>query len=341
MINAGIIGATGYGGRETIRILLGHPQVRIVLLAADPSFTGQRIDQVYPEFRGRIDLTCQDVDEAKFAKECDVLFLATPDGLAIKLAPGLLAGGAKVVDYAADFRFQDVKLYERHYPIKHTQPDLLKQAVYGLPEFNADRIAQTSLIGNPGCFPTAVVLGAAPLFMNSLIEDNFIIANCLTGASGAGRQPLLPMILPELAANVRPYKVASHRHQPEMVQALQTIASSPAAVCFIPQLIPVERGIIATITARLAKSISLQDLVDIYDRTYSQAPFVRIGAAGELPELKHVIGSNFCDINLAMDNESGTVIVFSCIDNLVKGLAGQAVQNMNIMFDLPQTTGLL
>ncbi len=341
MINAGIIGATGYGGRETIRILLGHPQVRIVLLAADPSFTGQRIDHVYPEFRSRIDLLCQDVDEAKFAKQCDIIFLATPDGLAIKFAPGLLAGGAKVIDYAADFRFQDVKLYEQHYPIKHTQPDLLKKAVYGLPEYYAEKIAKASLIGNPGCFPTAVVLGAAPLFKNSLVEDNFIIANCLTGASGAGRKALLSMILPELAGNVRPYKVAAHRHQPEMAQTLQAITSSPATVCFIPQLIPVERGIMATITARLAKSISLDELLAIYEQTYSQAPFVRIGSPGELPELKQVVGSNFCDIGLALDNESGTVIVFSCIDNLVKGLAGQAVQNMNIMFDLPETIGLL
>ncbi len=341
MINAGIIGATGYGGRETIRILLGHPQVRIVVLGADPSFTGQRIDQVYPEFRARIDLTCQDVDEAKLAKQCDVVFLATPDGLAIKFAPGLLAGGAKVIDYAADFRFGDVKVYEQHYPIKHTQPDLLKKAVYGLPEYNAEKIAKASLIGNPGCFPTAVVLGAAALFKNSLVEDDFIIANCLSGASGAGRKALLPMILPELAGNVRPYKIAAHRHQPEMAQVLQEITSSPASVCFIPQLIPVERGIIATITARLAKSISLEDLVDIYQQTYSQAPFVRVGSAGELPELKQVVGSNFCDINLALDKKSGTVIVFSCIDNLVKGLAGQAVQNMNLMFDLPETTGLI
>ena len=341
MINAGIIGATGYGGRETIRVLLGHPQVHIALLAADPSFTGQSIDQVYPELRGRIDLTCQDVDEAKFAKECDVVFLATPDGLAIKFAPGLLAEGAKVIDYAADFRFQDVKLYEQHYPIKHTQLDLLKQAVYGLPEFNAEEIAKASLIGNPGCFPTAVVLGAVPLFTNSLVEDNFIIANCLTGASGAGRKALLPMILPELAGNVRPYKIAAHRHQPEMAQTLQAITSAPAKVCFIPQLIPIERGIIATITAKLTKTISLEDLVTIYQQTYSQAPFVRVGEAGVLPELKQVVGSNFCDINLAIDNESGTVIVFSCIDNLLKGLAGQAVQNMNLMFDLPETTGLL
>ena len=341
MINAGIIGATGYGGRETIRVLLGHPQVRITLLAADPSFTGQSIAKVYPEFRGRIDLVCQDVDEAKIAKECDIVFLATPDGLAIKFAPGLLAGGAKVIDFAADFRFENPKVYEQHYPIKHTQLDLLKDAVYGLPEYYGERIAKASLIGNPGCFPTAVVLGAAPLFKNSLVEDSFIIANCLTGASGAGRKALLPMILPELAGNVWPYKVGVHRHQPEMAQTLEAITACPAKVCFIPQLIPVERGIIATITARLAKSISLEDLVDIYEQTYSQAPFVRVGPAGELGELKQVIGSNFCDVNLVVDNESGTVIVFSRIDNLVKGLAGQAVQNMNLMFGLPETTGLI
>ena len=341
MINAGIIGATGYGGRETVRILLGHPEVRIALLAAGPSHAGQTIDTVYPEFRSRIDLLCQEVDVAKFAQQCDVLFLATPDGLAIKFAPGLLAGGAKVIDYAADFRFKDVKTYEQNYPIKHSQPDLLKQAVYGLPEFNAEKIAKASLIANPGCFPTAVSLGAAPLFTNSLIKDNFIVANCLSGASGAGRKPSLPMILPELAGNVWPYKVAVHRHQPEMAQALQAIASATAKVCFIPHVIPVERGIIATITAPLAKSISLDNLVNIYQQTYSHAPFVRVGSVGELPELKHVVGSNFCDINLALDKNSGTVIVFSCIDNMIKGLAGQAVQNMNLMFDLPETTGLI
>jgi len=341
MINAGIIGATGYGGRETIRILLKHPQVRISLLAADPSFTGKKIDDVFPEFRGRIDLTCRDVDVAEFAKKCDVVFLATPDGLAMKFAPGLLAGGAKVIDYAADFRFQDVELYQQYYPIKHTQQDLLKQAVYGLPEFNSQQISKASLIGNPGCFPTAVVLGAAPLFINSLIEDNFIIANCLTGASGAGRKANLAMILPELAGNVRPYKVATHRHQPEMIQTLQAIASCNVRVCFIPQLIPIDRGIIATVIARLAKGVSLEDLLNLYNQTYSQSPFVRIRPAGELPELKQVVGSNFCDIGLALAAEDRTVIVFSCIDNLLKGLAGQAVQNMNLMFGLPETTGLL
>lgn len=341
MINAGIIGATGYGGRETIRILLRHPQVQISLLAADPSFTGQRIDDVYPEFRTRLDLVCQNVDTAKFAKNCDVVFLATPDGLAMKFAPDLLAGGTKVIDYAADFRLKDVKIYEKFYPIKHTQPDLLKQAVYGLPEFNAQQITSASLIGNPGCFPTAVVLGAAPLFINSLLEDNFIIANCLTGASGAGRKANLSLIFPELTGNVRPYKVAAHRHQPEMAQVLQTIASCHARICFIPQLIPIDRGIIATVTARLAKPVSPEALLEIYNKTYSQAPFVRIRPAGELPELKQVVGSNFCDIGLSVDPDSQTVIVFSCIDNLVKGLAGQAVQNMNLMFGLPETTGLL
>jgi N-acetyl-gamma-glutamyl-phosphate reductase len=280
-----------------------------------------------------------DVDE--FGKECDVVFIATPDGLAMKFAPGLLAGGAKVIDYAADFRFQDASVYEKHYPIKHTQRELLKQAAYGLPEFNAQRIAEASLIGNPGCFPTAVVLGAAPLFKESLVQDDFITANCLTGASGAGRKANLGLILPELAGNVRPYKVATHRHQPEMAQVLSTISSHKARVCFIPELIPIDRGIIATITARLSKSVSLEDLLSIYNKTYSEAPFVRIGKPGELPELKRVVGSNHCDIGMAVAEEDETVIVFSCIDNLVKGLAGQAVQNMNLMFSLSETTGLV
>ena len=341
MIKAGIIGATGYGGRETIRILLGHPEVQIALLAADPSFTGKRIDDVFPEFRGRIDLVCQDVDVGELAKKCQIVFLATPDGLAMKFAPGLLGGGAKVIDYAADFRFKDVKLYEQYYPIKHTERELLAKSVYGLPEFNGEQIVGASLIGNPGCFPTAVVLGAAPLFRAGLVEGNSIIANCLTGASGAGRKAILGMIVPELGGNVRPYKVACHRHQPEMVEVLESVASCPVKVCFIPQLIPIERGIIATITARLVKPISLEDLVDTYKQTYSQSPFVRVGSIGELPELKAVVGSNFCDIGLAVAEQDQTVIVFSCIDNLVKGLAGQAVQNMNIMFGWPQTTGLL
>lgn len=340
MIKAGIIGAGGYGGRETIRILLGHPQVQITMLAS-PSFTGQRIDQVYPEFRGRIDLPCQDADMAQFVEKCDVVLLATPNGLAMKFAPALLAGGVKVIDYAADFRFRDVEVYQQHYPVEHTQQELLKKAVYGLPEFNAEQISKASLIGNPGCFPTAVALGAAPLVKHSMIEGNFIMANCLTGASGAGRKALLGMILPELAGNVRPYKVACHRHQPEMAQALSVIASGPVQVCFIPQLIPIERGIIATITGRLAKSFSVDELVDIYNKTYDGRTFVRISPAGEIPELKQVVGSNFCDIGLTVDTQSGTVIVFSCIDNLIKGMAGQAVQNMNIMFGLDETTGLL
>ena len=341
MIKAGIIGATGYGGRETIRILLNHPEAQIKVLAADPSFTGQRIDDVFGELRGRIELVCEDVDVEKFGKECDVVFVATPDGLAMKFAPGLLAGGAKVIDYAADFRFQDVGLYEQYYAIKHTQQELLKKAVYGLPEFNADKIAGASLIGNPGCFPTAVVLGAAPLFRESLVKDDFITATCLTGASGAGRKANLGLILPELAGNVRPYKVAAHRHQPEMAEVLSTISSHKARVCFIPELIPIDRGIIATITGRLSKSVSLEQVVDIYKQTYSQSPFVRVHSAGELPELKQVVGSNYCDIGLAVAAEAEMVIVFSCIDNLVKGLAGQAVQNMNLMFGLSETTGLL
>ena len=341
MIKAGIIGATGYGGRETIRILLGHPEVQIAVVAADASFTGKRIDDVFPEFRGRIDLVCQDVDVAGLAKKYQVVFLATPDGLAMKFAPGLLAGGAKVIDYAADFRFKDVELYEQHYPIKHTEQKLLAKSVYGLPEFNAEQITGASLIGNPGCFPTAVILGAAPLFRAELVKGNSIIANCLTGASGAGRKAILGMILPELGGNVRPYKVACHRHQPEMVEALEAVASCRVRVCFIPQLIPIERGIIATITARPAKPVSLEDLLDTYKQTYSQSPFVRVGSASELPELKTVVGSNFCDIGLTVVEEDQTIIVFSCIDNLVKGLAGQAVQNMNIMFGLDQTTGLL
>ena len=340
MINAGIIGAGGYGGRETVRILLKHPQVRIGRLAS-PSYTGQRIDDIYPEFRGRLELRCEEVDPAEFAQECDVVFLATPSGLAIELAPGLLAGGAKVIDYAADFRFNSVESYQQHYPVKHTQPQLLSEAVYGLPEFNAEQVAKASLIGNPGCFPTAVVLGAAPLYKNGLIEGNSIIANCLTGASGAGRKALLPMILPELAGNVRPYKVACHRHQPEMAQVLEDICQTKAQVCFIPHLLPIERGIIATITARLSKKISVDELLDLYNQTYGQCPFVRVSAAGQLPELKTVVGTNYCDIGLSIDPQSQTVIVFSCIDNLLKGLAGQAVQNMNLMFDIPETTGLL
>lgn len=341
MIKAGIIGATGYGGRETVRILLGHPQVNLIMLAAGTSLKGRTIDGVFPEFRGRIGLKCQQVDEAEFASKCDVVFLATPDGVALKYAPALLAGGTKVIDYAADFRFQDVEVYRKHYQIEHTQPDLLKQAVYGLSEFNGEQIARASLIGNPGCFPTAVVLGAAPLLKAGLVEDDFIIANCLTGASGAGRKPNLGMILPELGGNVRPYKVACHRHQPEMEQALQAVSSRPARVCFIPHVIPIERGIIATIPIRLTKKASLNELLELYHKTYAEAQFVRISSAGEIPELKTVVNSNFCDIGLVVDAESGTAIVFSCIDNMVKGLAGQAVQNMNIMFGLPETAGLL
>ncbi|NIA07255.1 MAG: N-acetyl-gamma-glutamyl-phosphate reductase [Actinobacteria bacterium] len=342
MIKAGIIGATGYGGRETVRILLNHPQVQITILAAsNPANIGRRIDSIFPEFRKKTDLVCQKVRLDEFAEKCDVVFMATPNGLAMKLAPGLLDAGAKVVDYSADFRFQDIKTYQQNYPLKHTEPELLKKAVYGLSELNAEQITKAKLIANPGCYPTAVILGVAPLLSGGLVEDNLIVANCLTGASGAGRKAEVDLILSELSGNVRPYKVACHRHQPEMIQALQAISSDPVRVCFIPQLIPIDRGIIATIIVRLAKPVALKELLDIYSQTYSKCRFVRISPIGEVPELKQVVGSNFCDIGLALSPENNTLIVFSCIDNLLKGMAGQAVQNMNLMFGFPEETGLL
>ena len=345
MINAGIIGATGYGGRETVRILLNHPQVKITILAAsNPANMGRRIDSIFPEFRKKTDLVCQEVRLDEFGEKCQVVFMATPNGLAMKLAPELLAAGAKVIDYSADFRFQDIETYQQNYPLKHTEPELLKKAVYGLSELNAEQIAKASLIANPGCYPTAVILGAAPLLSCGLLEDNSIVANCLSGASGAGRKANVDLILSELSGNVRPYKVACHRHQPEMIQALQAISSDssdPVRVCFVPQLIPIERGIIATIIVRLAKAVALEELLDIYSQAYSKSHFVRISPIGEVPELKQVVGSNFCDIGLALSPENNTLVVFSCIDNLLKGMAGQAVQNMNLMFGLPEETGLL
>ena len=340
MIKAGIIGATGYGGRETVRILLNHPGVEIVLLAAGPSIKGRRIDNVYPEFRGRISLPCPAVDVGEFMEKCDVVFMATPDGLAMEYAPALLKGGLKVIDYAADFRFKDVAVYEKNYPLKHTERELLGRAVYGLPEFNASQIAGASLIGNPGCFATAVILGAAPLFQAALVADDFVAASCLSGTSGAGRKPNQPLLVSEMAGNVRPYKVACHRHQPEMEQALGQLSDRPARVCFIPHVIPIDRGIIATMPIGLSEPTSLDQLLELYNRTYAQARFVRVSPAGELPELKTVANSNYCDIGLALDDLKRTVVVISCIDNLLKGLAGQAVQNMNIMFGLDEGAGL-
>ena len=342
MIKAGIIGTTGYGGRETVRILLKHPQVEITMLAAfSPENIGRRIDDIFPEFRKKTDLIIQKVVPDEFAEKCDVVFMATPNGLAMKLAPGLLAAGVKVIDYSADFRFKDIETYGQAYPIKHSEPELMKKAVYGLPELNAEQIAKASLLGNPGCYPTAVILGAAPLLKQGLVKDNYIVANCLSGASGAGRKAEVDLLLSELSGNVRPYKVGCHRHQPEMIQALETVSSGPVGVCFIPQLIPIERGIIATIIVRPAKAMTAKQLSEVYNQAYGKCPFVRVSPAGELPELKNVVGSNYCDIGFAVSAQNDTVVVFSCIDNLLKGMAGQGVQNMNLMFGLAEETGLL
>lgn len=338
-IKVGIIGATGYGGRETIRLLLKHPQVEIPMVSADDSFIGTKITDTFPEFLGMTELVCEQTDPAVFCKKCDIVLLATPNAVAMELTPTFLDNGLKVIDYSGDFRIKDLAAYEKAYSIKHKCPKLLKKTVYGMPELYADEIKGADLISNPGCYPTSIILALAPL----CIEHTFpkrAVAVSITGTSGAGRKGLVDFIYSEIEGTIKPYKVGVHQHEPEINEKLSFAQGSPVEVTFAPQVGPFSRGILSTITFRIKTGKTIDDLLGVYQHYYKDQPFIRLMDKGKFPELKNVVNTNYCDIGLFV-KEDGTCIVFSAIDNLLKGLSGQAVQNMNLMFGLDETIGIL
>jgi N-acetyl-gamma-glutamyl-phosphate reductase len=335
MIKVGIVGGTGYTGVELLRLLARHPQVELIAITSRKE-AGMKVADMFPNLRGRVGLAFSTPEEAGLDK-CDVVFFATPNGVAMQQTRALLDAGVKVIDLAADFRIKDVKEWESWYKMEHACPDLVGEAVYGLPEVNREAIRKARLIANPGCYPTATQLGFLPLIENGLVDTSHLVADCKSGVSGAGRKAETHILFAEAADNFKAYAVPGHRHLPEIRQGLSFAAGHSVGLTFVPHLIPLIRGIHATLYAKLTKDADLQAL---YEKRYASEPFVDVLPAGSHPETRSVRGANVCRIALHRPQGGDVVVVLSVIDNLVKGAAGQAVQNMNLLFGFPETTAI-
>jgi len=341
MINVSIIGASGYVGGELTRILLGHPSVRLRCLTSR-SHSENSIEELFPNLRGIQGIYFEDMDLDKIISVSDVVFTALPYGASMEVVEGLISRGIRVIDMGADFRIDDPQEYARWYKTEHTCPFLLKDAVYGLPELNRNKIRNTRLLANPGCYPTSVLLGTAPLLKAGLVGLDDIIIDSKSGVSGAGRTLASGLHFSEVNENMKAYSISGgHRHIPEIQQEMGKLSGrKQPVITFTPHLIPVTRGILSTIYLKLKQTHTTSDLIDIYKEFYKNEPFIRVIDEGYLPEIKGVAGTNFCDIGLKVDTRTNRVTVVSVIDNLVKGAAGQGVQNMNLMFGLPEDSGL-
>lgn len=340
MLKVGIVGGTGYTGAELLRLLAEHPQAEIAAITSRGE-AGTAVSDLFPHLRGRVDLRFAEPDAATLGA-CDLVFFATPNGTAMRLAPELLERGARVVDLAADFRLQDPALWEQWYGMPHACPALLSEAVYGLPELNRAAVRDARLVANPGCYPTAVTLGLVPLLESGLVDPGWLIADAKSGASGAGRKAETGILMAEIGESFKAYAVKGHRHAPEIAQNLRRFAGQSVGLTFVPHLLPMIRGIEATLYARLLDPSREpgRDLTELYTARYGAEPFVDVMPAGSHPDTRSVRGANVCRIAVAHPGGAGTVVVQSVIDNLVKGAAGQAVQNMNLMFGLEETLGL-
>ncbi len=336
MIKVGIVGGTGYTGVELLRLLAAHPQVELKVITSR-SEEGVAVADMFPNLRGRVDLRFSVPDQAAL-EACDLVFFATPNGTAMKMVPALLEAGVKVIDLAADFRIQDIPLWEKWYGMPHACPEVVAEAVYGLPELNREAIKGARLIANPGCYPTAVTLGLLPLVEAGLVDLDHLIADCKSGVSGAGRGANVGTLFSEVDGSFKAYGVAGHRHMPEIRQIIGGVAGKAVPLTFIPHLLPMIRGIHATLYADLANEP--ESLQALYEQRYANEPFVDVMPAGSHPETRFVRGGNTCRIAVHRPQGEGRVVVLSVIDNLVKGAAGQAVQNMNILFGLEETLGL-
>jgi N-acetyl-gamma-glutamyl-phosphate reductase len=335
MIRVGIIGATGYTGLELIKLLLRHPQVQIVALTSRQEGR-PTIADIHPQLTGRLALHLENMPASELAGQCDCVFSCLPHGASAESVIELLQEGTRVIDFSADYRLNDVRVYESWYDTKHPDPQRVGSTPYGLPEWFFDQIREAPLVANPGCYPTSAILALAPLLKQGLIETRDLIVDSKSGVSGAGRTPKLTTHFPECNESFSAYNVGQHRHTPEIQQVLSTIAGTPVDLIFTPHLVPMDRGILTTAYAVLVGRSSTADLLQALRESYAEAPFVRVMES--LPSTKQTAHSNFCDMSLRV--VGSRVVVVSCLDNLIKGASGAAVQNMNVMFGLPQTTGL-
>ncbi len=338
MIKAAVLGATGYAGIELVRLLTSHPDVELCVLGSK-SFAGQKINDIYENFSHILEKECTEVALDEVAK-CDIAFCALPHGASKDVIPAIVERGVKVIDLSGDFRYDSLDVYENWYGQKHSSPELLKEAVYGLCELYRDKVKDARLIGNPGCYTTCSIMGAYPMLKLGMGRAENIIIDAKSGVTGAGRGLGLAYHFCECTENSKAYKVATHRHTSEIEQELSKAAGEEVIVSFTPHLIPQKRGILSTIYINLNDNYSTEELVEAYRNFYKDEFFVRILDAGKLPETKNVCGSNFVDIGIVKDPRLNRAVVVSAIDNIVKGAAGQAVQNMNIMFGLDEKTGL-
>ncbi|MCG3205647.1 MAG: N-acetyl-gamma-glutamyl-phosphate reductase [Elusimicrobia bacterium] len=340
MIRVSILGATGYSGGELIHILLKDSSISLQHLTSESS-AGQPIHHVHPELRGRLPHSFVKLNIKQIAKDSDVVFSCYPAAAGIKPNSQLVKAGVKVIDLSGDFRLSSAAEYKKWYKETHTAPALLKSAVYGLPELFREQIRQASLVANPGCYATAAVLSAAPLVKPLLVDPKSLIVDAKSGVSGAGKKLSSEYLYCEVDSNLKAYNVARHRHQPEIETVLHRLSRVSLALTFSPHLIPMPRGILSVLYATLKKSMKTEDIRSQFVRFYEREPFIRILPEGELPETKNVVHSNYCDIGITQDARTNRVIVLAALDNLVKGAAGQAVQNMNLCFKRPETEGLL
>jgi N-acetyl-gamma-glutamyl-phosphate reductase len=338
MVRVGIVGATGYAGAELVRILSGHPQVELSVLTSR-QFAGVKFDRVYPALAGCVNLTCVELDVENVCDGAEIVFLALPHQLPMTLVPQFLKRGVRVLDLSADFRFNDPAVYESAYQ-PHTARSLLARAVYGLSEIYAEAIRGADLVGNPGCYPTSALLPLIPLVRENLLDLDTVIVDSKSGVSGAGRSLSITSHFCEVNESFKAYKVASHRHNPEMNVILSREAGRPVELTFVPHLVPMSRGMLTTIYATPNSRFKEADIRQCLQNAYSDHGFVRLCPDGRTPDTLHVKGTNFCDIGLRLDRNSNRLILISAIDNLVKGAAGQAVQNMNIMLGLDEAIGL-
>lgn len=339
MIKAGIIGATGYAGAELVRILMGHKEVEIVWFGSR-SYIDEKYANVYRNMFEMVDAQCMDDNIGELADRVDVIFTATPQGFLASVLTEEILSKVKVIDLSADFRIKDVDIYEKWYGIRHKSPQFIQEAVYGLCEVNREQIPKARLIANPGCYTTCSILTAYPLAKEGLIDMDTLIVDAKSGTSGAGRGAKVQNLFCEVNENMKAYGVASHRHTPEIEEQLGYASGRKVTISFTPHLVPMNRGILATEYAALTKDVSWEEVKAVYDKYYKEEKFVRVLDQGVFPETKWVEGSNYLDIGFQIDPRTNRIILMGAIDNLVKGAAGQAVQNMNLIFGLPETEGL-
>jgi len=337
VINVGIVGISGYTGKMLLKILLTHPQIRITYIAAGT--TKGKVDEIHPEFAGQIDLQCDEFNLAKAASLCDLVFVAVPHTKSLEITPGLLKSKKRVIDLSADYRIKKPSVYEKWYGVPHKDSVSLAKAVYGLPELYREDIKKTDLIANPGCYPTAAILALAPIVSSNNKDIASITIDAKSGVTGAGRKASISLHFSEINENFKAYKVLEHQHAPEINQCLSLLAATTIDVDFVAHLLPLNQGIYETIYVHFKKGVSLAKVHQLYKKFYKTEPFTRVLPLGQQPEIKNVVGTNFCDIGLTV--KDNLLVITSAIDNLIKGASGQAVQNMNIMYGFKEMMGLM